>query len=197
MTTRLHSCMRYAPLSLFYHNINRLSAYTVNEASHWMTDSLPSERDLSGHDPLSFDDQQTVGTLAVSPATVTFVTLETRHYAVVATPRTLRSPQQPSRWRRHGWTSMATWRRRHRPVRIALVQSRTSKRATIWSFVVRFFVGATFDVEVLVRGLTVRDDVNEGARHFRAQIAATPQLFQRLEYYRSYSALSPNCPSLM
>jgi len=93
-TTLLHEV---CPFISFYHNINRLSAYTVNEASHWMTASLPSERDLSGHDPLSFDDQQTVGTLAVSPATVTFVTLETRHYAVVATPRTLRSPQQPSR----------------------------------------------------------------------------------------------------
>ena len=57
-------------------------------------DYIPSECDLCGHDALSLDHEQTVGTLTVPPATVPLVPFQTGHHTVVATSGTLGRPQQ-------------------------------------------------------------------------------------------------------
>jgi hypothetical protein len=51
---------------------------------------LPSESNLSCHNPLTFDNQKAVGALAFLPAAEFFVAFEARDYSVIAASGTFR-----------------------------------------------------------------------------------------------------------
>lgn len=55
---------------------------------------IPSERNLSRHNSLSFDDQQAIGALTLFPSTEFLVTFETRDDSVIATSCAFRRAEQ-------------------------------------------------------------------------------------------------------